>query len=115
MIPISARSVALYQLSVLSNCFLVLIAAILNASPRIDSVPILQAMSIVEKVVENEVLARVIRKSRDSLELGRSMTEPMQSHWAFQPLVTQMIAIGEETGALDAMLSKIAEFYEKEV
>ena len=39
----------------------------------------------------------------------------MQSHWAFPPLVTQMIAIGEETGALDAMLSKIAEFYEKEV
>ena len=80
-----------------------------------SSVPILQAMSIVEKVVENEVLARVIRKSRDSLEKGRSMTEPMESHWAFPPLVTQMIAIGEETGALDAMLSKIAEFYEKEV
>ncbi|MEH7439887.1 type II secretion system F family protein [Neobacillus drentensis] len=80
-----------------------------------SSVPILQAMSIVEKVVENEVLARVIQESRDSLEKGRSMTEPMQKHWAFPPLVTQMIAIGEETGALDAMLSKIAEFYEKEV
>ncbi|PFP27704.1 type II secretion system protein F [Bacillus sp. AFS073361] len=80
-----------------------------------SSVPILQAMSIVEKVVENEVLAKVIRESRDSLEKGRSMTEPMERHWAFPPLVTQMIAIGEETGALDAMLSKIAEFYEKEV
>ncbi|MBT2735781.1 type II secretion system F family protein [Bacillus sp. ISL-7] len=80
-----------------------------------SSVPILQAMSIVEKVVENEVLAKVIRESRDSLEKGRSMTNPMQRHWAFPPLVTQMIAIGEETGALDAMLSKIAEFYEKEV
>ncbi|MEH7300189.1 type II secretion system F family protein [Neobacillus drentensis] len=80
-----------------------------------SSVPILHAMSIVEKVVENEVLAKVIRDSRDSLEKGRSMTEPMQKHWAFPPLVTQMISIGEETGALDAMLSKIAEFYEKEV
>ncbi|MEH7156914.1 type II secretion system F family protein [Neobacillus drentensis] len=80
-----------------------------------SSVPILQAMSIVEKVVENEVIAKVIRESRNSLEQGRSMTEPMKSHWAFPPLVTQMIAIGEETGALDAMLSKIAEFYEKEV
>ncbi|ETI70302.1 type II secretion system F family protein [Neobacillus vireti] len=80
-----------------------------------SSVPILQAMAIVEKVVENEVLARVIQESRESLEKGRSMTEPMQKHWAFPPLVTQMIAIGEETGALDAMLSKIAEFYEKEV
>jgi type IV pilus assembly protein PilC len=80
-----------------------------------SSVPILQAMSIVEKVVENEVISKVIRESRDSLEKGRSMTEPMMSHWAFPPLVTQMIAIGESTGALDAMLSKIAEFYEKEV
>ncbi|OIK16965.1 type II secretion system protein F [Bacillus sp. MUM 116] len=80
-----------------------------------SSVPILQAMSIVEKVVENEVLAKVIRESRNTLEKGRSMTEPMEKHWAFPPLVTQMIAIGEETGALDAMLSKIADFYEKEV
>ncbi|MEH7112097.1 type II secretion system F family protein [Neobacillus niacini] len=80
-----------------------------------SSVPILQAMSIVEKVVENEVIARVIRESRGSLEKGRSMTEPMMSHWAFPPLVTQMISIGESTGALDSMLSKIAEFYEKEV
>ncbi|MDM5330835.1 type II secretion system F family protein [Neobacillus sp. CF12] len=80
-----------------------------------SSVPILQAMSIVEKVVENEVIAKVIRESRNSLEKGRSMTEPMMNHWAFPPLVTQMISIGESTGALDAMLSKIAEFYEKEV
>lgn len=80
-----------------------------------SSVPILQSMSIVEKVIENEVLSKVIRESRDSLEKGRSMTEPMADHWAFPPLVTQMISIGEGTGALDTMLSKIAEFYEKEV
>ncbi|MFS0775790.1 type II secretion system F family protein [Neobacillus sp. 3P2-tot-E-2] len=80
-----------------------------------SSVPILQAMAIVEKVVENEVIAKVIRESRDSLEKGRSMAEPMKDHWAFPPLVTQMVTIGEGTGALDVMLSKIAEFYEKEV
>jgi type IV pilus assembly protein PilC len=80
-----------------------------------SSVPILQAMSIVEKVVENEVMAKVIQQSRISLEKGDSMTEPMKKHWAFPPLVTQMIAIGEQTGALDAMLAKIADFYEKEV
>jgi type IV pilus assembly protein PilC len=80
-----------------------------------SSVPILQAMSIVEKVVDNEVISKVIRESRNSLEKGRSMTEPMNSHWAFPPLVTQMISIGEGTGALDAMLSKIADFYESEV
>lgn len=80
-----------------------------------SSVPILQAMSIVEKVVENEVIARVIRESRNSLEKGQSLTEPMKKHWAFPPLVTQMIAIGEETGSLDSMLGKVADFYEKEV
>jgi type IV pilus assembly protein PilC len=80
-----------------------------------SSVPILQAMSIVEKVVENEVMAKVIQQSRLSLEKGGSMTEPMKTHWAFPPLVTQMIAIGEQTGALDAMLAKVADFYEKEV
>ncbi|RSD23317.1 type II secretion system F family protein [Mesobacillus subterraneus] len=80
-----------------------------------SSVPILQALSIVENVVENEVVGRVVRESRDALEVGQSMTGPMKAHWAFPPLVTQMIAIGEETGSLDAMLGKVADFYEKEV
>lgn len=80
-----------------------------------SSVPILQALQIVENVVENEVMAKVIRESRLSLESGQSLTTPMKGHWAFPPLVTQMIAIGEETGSLDAMLAKVADFYEKEV
>ncbi|CAM3941143.1 type II secretion system F family protein [Mesobacillus thioparans] len=80
-----------------------------------SSVPILQALSIVENVVENEVISRVVRQSRDSLEVGQSMTGPMKQHWAFPPLVTQMISIGEETGSLDGMLGKVADFYEKEV
>ncbi len=80
-----------------------------------SSVPILQSLSIVEKVVENEVIARVIYHSRQSLEKGGSITEPMKKHWAFPPLVSQMIAIGEETGSLDAMLGKVADFYEQEV
>jgi type IV pilus assembly protein PilC len=80
-----------------------------------SSVPILQSMLILEKVVENEVIARVIKQSRDSLESGGSLTEPMKEHWAIPPLVSHMISIGEETGSLDAMLSKVADFYEKEV
>ncbi|ELK22627.1 type II secretory pathway component PulF [Anoxybacillus flavithermus TNO-09.006] len=80
-----------------------------------SAVPILQALTIVEAVVENEVVARVIRTSRDALERGESLTEPMKRHWAFPPLVTQMIAIGEQTGSLDAMLAKVADFYEAEV
>ncbi|MCA1038941.1 type II secretion system F family protein [Bacillus infantis] len=80
-----------------------------------SSVPILQALAIVENVVENEVVSKVLKKSRTSLEEGRSLTEPMRLHWVFPPLVSQMIAIGEETGSLDEMLSKVADFYEREV
>jgi len=80
-----------------------------------SSVPILQSLLIVEKIVENEVVAKVIANSRVSLENGLSLTEPMKKHWAFPPLVTQMIAIGEETGSLDEMLGKVADFYEEEV
>lgn len=80
-----------------------------------SSVPILEAMSITEKVVENEVIARVIHQCHEVLERGQSMAGPMKNHWAFPPLITQMIVIGEETGSLDAMLGKVADFYEQEV
>jgi type IV pilus assembly protein PilC len=80
-----------------------------------SSVPVLQALTIVENVVGNEIYAKAIRESRRSLEKGNSITEPMKKHWAFPPLVTQMISIGEKTGSLDEMLGKVADFYEKEV
>ncbi|MBP3038111.1 type II secretion system F family protein [Bacillaceae bacterium Marseille-Q3522] len=80
-----------------------------------SSVPILQALTIAEHVVGNEVIAAVIKKAHNSLEKGESLTAPMKKHWAFPPLVTQMIAIGEETGSLNNMLDKVADFYEKEV
>jgi type IV pilus assembly protein PilC len=80
-----------------------------------SSVPILNALRIVENVVENEVIARVLSDAHDSLEGGNSLAEPFQKHWAFPPVVSQMIAIGETTGALDSMLSKVADFYEAEV
>ncbi|MDG5470959.1 type II secretion system F family protein [Jeotgalibacillus sp. ET6] len=80
-----------------------------------SSVPILQALTIAESIVENEVMARVVKQSRESLEKGNSLTEPMKNHWAFPPLISQMIQIGEQTGALDSMLGKVADFYEKEV
>ncbi|MCM3710760.1 type II secretion system F family protein [Sporosarcina luteola] len=80
-----------------------------------SSVPILQALSMTEKIVENEVISRVVGESRQSLERGGSLTEPMADHWAFPPLIPHMISIGEQTGSLDAMLGKVADFYEKEV
>ncbi|PIC83863.1 type II secretion system F family protein [Sporosarcina sp. P1] len=80
-----------------------------------SSVPILQALSMTERVVGNEVISKVIGESRVSMERGGSLTEPMLNHWAFPPLIPHMIAIGEETGSLDSMLVKVADFYEKEV
>jgi type IV pilus assembly protein PilC len=80
-----------------------------------SSVPILQAMTMTEKVVGNAVMSKVIIASRDSLERGGSLTEPMRNHWAFPPLIPHMISIGEQTGSLDHMLAKVAEFYEQEV
>lgn len=80
-----------------------------------SSVPILQAMTMTEKVVGNAVMSKVLLSARDSLERGGSLTEPMKNHWAFPPLIPHMISIGEKTGSLDHMLEKVAEFYEKEV
>ncbi|AOM82352.1 type II secretion system F family protein [Salisediminibacterium beveridgei] len=80
-----------------------------------SSVPVLQATSIVERVAGNEVLAKVIRNIRASLEKGESMAGPMQHHWLFPPLVVQMVTVGERTGSLDQMLDRVAIFYEDEV
>ncbi|WP_308637370.1 type II secretion system F family protein [Paenibacillus silvisoli] len=80
-----------------------------------SSVPILQAITIVEKVVLNKVMANVLETSKQSLERGGMLSEPFNKHWIFPPLVAQMVRIGEQTGSLDTMLSKVADFYEAEV
>ncbi|MCA0969926.1 type II secretion system F family protein [Halobacillus litoralis] len=80
-----------------------------------SSVPVLEAVQITERIVENKVIEQELQKSRESLESGESMTIPFQNHWAFPSLVTQMISVGEKTGALDQMLSKAADFYEKDI
>lgn len=80
-----------------------------------SAVPILQALDIVAKVVDNPVISKVVMDSKDSLEVGESLSEPLADHWVFPPLVHQMTAIGEQTGTLDYMLEKIADFYEEDV
>lgn len=80
-----------------------------------SSVPILQALAIVEKVIGNPVIRKVIHSSRDNLEEGKPLSEPILKSWVFPPLVGQMIAIGEQTGQLDYMLGKVADFYEEDV
>ncbi|QNK89954.1 type II secretion system F family protein [Sporosarcina sp. resist] len=80
-----------------------------------SSVPILNALTIVEKVVGNPVIGQVVLEARASLEQGGTLTAPLKKSWIFPPLVTQMTAIGEQTGSLDYMLEKIADFYEDDV
>ncbi|WP_107949786.1 type II secretion system F family protein [Lysinibacillus parviboronicapiens] len=80
-----------------------------------SSVPILQALTIVEKVAGNPVIGKVVLEARDNLEKGGTLSEPLEKTWLFPPLVTQMTSIGERTGSLDYMLEKVADFYEDEV
>jgi len=80
-----------------------------------SGVPILEALSITAETAGNRVVKDAIMATRKSIEAGKSLAKPLASSKAFPPMVTQMIGVGEETGALDTMLSKIADFYEEEV
>jgi len=80
-----------------------------------SGVPILDALLITAKTSGNKVVERAILATRLSISEGNSISEPLTASKVFPPMVCQMIAVGESTGALDAMLQKIAEFYEDEV
>jgi type IV pilus assembly protein PilC len=80
-----------------------------------SGVPILDAMDIVGKATGNRVVEKSIKFARNRISEGKTMAEPLQAAKVFPPMVTQMIAVGEQTGALDQMLTKIADFYEDEV
>lgn len=80
-----------------------------------SGVPILEGLDITAKTAGNAVVERSLQKVRRSLEEGKSLTEPLKESEVFPGMVTQMIAVGEQTGAMDAMLQKIADFYEEEV
>ncbi len=80
-----------------------------------SGVPILEGLDITARTAGNAVVERALNKVRRSLEEGKSLTEPLKDSEVFPGMVTQMIAVGEQTGAMDAMLQKIADFYEEEV
>lgn len=80
-----------------------------------SGVPILEGLDITAKTSGNAVVEQALTKVRRSLEEGKSLTEPLKESEVFPGMVTQMIAVGEQTGAMDAMLQKIADFYEDEV
>src|SRR5213075_1015393 len=80
-----------------------------------SGVPILEGLDITARTAGNAVVERALIRVRRSLEEGKSLTEPLKESDVFPGMVTQMIGVGEQTGAMDAMLQKIADFYEEEV
>jgi type IV pilus assembly protein PilC len=80
-----------------------------------SGVPILDGLSIVSRTSGNRAIEIAIMNARASIREGETIAEPLSRSALFPPMVIQMIAVGESTGALDSMLSKIAEFYEDEV
>ena len=80
-----------------------------------SGVPILQALEIVGETVNNSVISRAVGDVQDSVREGESLALPLAKHATFPPMVVQMMAVGEETGALEVMLAKVADFYDQEI
>ena len=80
-----------------------------------SGVPILEALNVTAKTSGNSVLEEALMKVRKAIEEGRTIVDPLRECGVFPNMVTQMIGVGEATGAMDSMLQKIADFYEDEV
>jgi type IV pilus assembly protein PilC len=80
-----------------------------------SGVPILHALDVVSKATNNVVLIRALDTVRTSIREGETISAPLQASGIFPPMVVQMVAVGERTGALDNMLAKVADFYDTEV
>jgi type IV pilus assembly protein PilC len=80
-----------------------------------SGVPILEGLSITARTSGNAVLEEALMKVRKAIEEGRTIVDPLRECGVFPNMVTQMIGVGEATGAMDSMLQKIADFYEEEV
>jgi type IV pilus assembly protein PilC len=80
-----------------------------------SGVPILQSLEITARTAGNTIIEEAVMKIRAGVERGETIVEPLKASDVFPNMVSQMIAIGEQTGALDSMLTKIADFYEEEV
>jgi type IV pilus assembly protein PilC len=80
-----------------------------------SGVPILDGLEIVAKTAGNLVIEDALRDVRAAISEGKTIAEPLSESEVFPGMVTQMIAVGEETGAMETMLSKIADFYDEEV
>lgn len=80
-----------------------------------SGVPILRALSVVEQTVGNSVIAVAVAGAKEAIREGERIAPPLEETGEFPPMVVDMIAVGEETGALDTMLAKVSDFYDREV
>ncbi len=80
-----------------------------------SGVPILESLDIVAETAGNYVVAEAVRDTQQAVKRGEPLSKKLEDHEVFPPMVVQMMAVGEETGALDEMLDKIADFYDQEV
>jgi type IV pilus assembly protein PilC len=80
-----------------------------------SGVPILEALEITSETVNNTVIASAIKETQDAVKRGESIAAPLAGHAVFPPMVVQMLAVGEETGQVDSMLEKVADFYDQEI
>jgi len=80
-----------------------------------SGVPIIKSLTVVEETVGNAVIAAAVAKAKISIKEGERISYPLEETGEFPPMVIDMIAVGEETGALDDMLQKISDFYDREV
>ncbi len=80
-----------------------------------SGVPILEGLRITARTAGNRVVEKAVLATRASVTAGKTLAEPLKTSTVFPPMVVQMISVGEQTGALDAMLNKIADFYDDEV
>jgi len=80
-----------------------------------SGVPLLDSLEITARASGNIIIEEALMKARNQVEAGKNLSEPLMDEDIFPPLVTQMIQVGEQTGEVDAMITKVAEFYEAEV
>jgi type IV pilus assembly protein PilC len=80
-----------------------------------SGVPVLQALEITKQTTGNRIVSEAIEAQESAVRQGESLARPLLRHKVVPPMVTQMLAVGEETGAVDTMLEKVADFYDSEV
>jgi type IV pilus assembly protein PilC len=95
---------------IMASRFTRTLSALLNSG-----IPLIQALEVVEKVVDNSVVSRGLMKVREEIRRGSNLTTPIESLNIFPPMVVHMMSVGEESGSLDSIMEKVADFYDEEL